>query len=205
MRLSSDYRSRPMTVAGVCLSAAVCLVCNAGCASQGRRGEIPLGSWSGEGFVVCEQWKQHDDDDAETKSLAFRYPTTLTIQSTVLDGHSVIELEIHSIHHVQPGITDTHIKAALVKVKQVSDSLALYRLVDISFKPSSDSKLQDHEDTPPYAASCWSQGDMSILQVAYLDNFVDTFCFRGRHLQKTGVFGDPKEQLVHWSEHLRKQ
>ena len=45
----------------------------------------------------------------------------------------------------------------------------------------------------------------TIFQIVYRKNFVDTFRFRHRHLEKTGAYFDPKEHLVHWYEDLIKQ
>lgn len=175
-----------------------------GCTSQGHRGEIPLGTWSGEGVVVSERWK-HDDDDSEPESISHRYPTTLTIRPSVLDGHEVIQMEIHSYHNDMPSTDDVHIKAALVKAKRVSDVITLYKLVDFKFNATPENDLHFKEDGPPYAASCTSRDETTILQIVYSENFVDTFRFQGRHLEKTGAFFDPKEQLVHWYEDLVKQ
>ena len=104
-----------------------------------------------------------------------------------------------------PGTDDVHLKAALVKAKRVSDSITLYRLVDFKFNPTPDDELHFKEDGPPYAASCTSTEEICTFQIMYLENFVDTFRFRGRHLEKTGTYSDPKEQLVQWYEDLTKQ
>ncbi len=96
------------------------------------------------------------------------------------------------------------IKAALVKAKRVADVMTLYRLVDLKFNPTPGNELHFEEYGPPYAASCTSKDGTTIFQIVYRKNFVDAFRFRGRRLEKTGAYFDPKEQLVHWYEDLIK-
>lgn len=201
---STSNRLNSMIFSRVILAVLLISALPTGCASFGTRGEIPFGTWSGEGVVVSERWKQ-DDDDSESESISRRYPTTLTIQPIVLDGHDVIEMEIHSYHSDMPSTDDVHIKAALVKAKRVSDVMTLYRLVDLQFNPTPENELHFEEDGPPYAVSCTTKDGTTIFQIVYRKNFVDAFRFRGRHLEKTGAYFDPKEQLVHWYEDLIKQ
>lgn len=204
MLLSASNRLNGATCSRVILAVLLVVTLGAGCASFGPPSEIPFGTWSGEGVVVSERWKQ-DDDDSESESISRRYPTTLTIQPIVLEGHDVIEMEIHSYHSDMRSTDDVHIKAALVKAKRVSDVITLYRLVDFKFNATPENDLHFKENGPPYAASCTSRDGTTILQIVYSENFVDTFRFQGRHLEKTGAFFDPKEQLVHWYEDLVKQ
>ncbi len=204
MLLSTSSRLNSTIFSRVILAVLLISALTTGCASFGTRGEIPFGTWSGEGVVVSERWKQ-DDDDSESESISRRYPTTLTIQPIVLEGHDVIEMEIHSYHSDMPSTDDVHIKAALVKAKRVSDSTVLYRLVDLKFNPTPENELDFKEDGPPYAASCTSNDGTTVFQIVYRKDFVDAFRFRGRRLEKMGAYFDPKEHLVHWYEDLIKQ
>ncbi len=180
----------------------------AGCVSHDRRGEIPFGTWSGEGVFVYENWKQDGENavESEPRSLSRRYSTSLIIRPRELDGHDVIELEIVSNHGGMPDMDkETHLNVALVEAKRVSESMTLYRLVDFKFNPAPDSTLNYEEDGPPYAASCITSNGTTIFQIEYMENFVDTFRFYGRHVEKAGVYFDPQEGLVHWYEDLTKQ
>ena len=184
------------------------LVVGPGCALQKPLGKIPFGTWSGEGVFVYENWKQDGENavDPKPRSLSRRYPTSLTIRPRELDGHDVIELEILSKHGGMPDMDqETHLNVALVEAKRVSESMTRYRLVDFKFNPTSDNTLSYEEDGPPYAASCITSNGTTIFQIEYLENFVDTFRFRGHHVEKSGVYFDLKEGLIHWYEELTKQ
>ncbi len=97
------------------------IVVGTGCGSHLPFGEIPFGTWSGQGVFVYESWKQAEENavDPEPRSLSRRYPTSLTIRPRELDGHDVIELEILSHHGGVPDMDEhTHLKVALAKAKR---------------------------------------------------------------------------------------
>ena len=201
--------SRITGMTSACGIASVLLVfpLTTGCTSFGTGGEIPFGTWSGEGVFVYENWKQDEENtvDPKPRSLSRRYPTSLTIRPGELDGHDVIELEILSKHGGMPDMDkETHLKVALVEAKRVSESMTLYRLVDFQSNPTSGNTLSFKEDGPPNAASCITSNVTTMFQIEYLESFIDTFRFHGRHVEKTGVYFNPKEGLVHWYEDLTK-
>ncbi len=207
MLLSPSSRLNSTISSRVILALLLNVALSAGCVSHGRRGEIPFGTWSGEGVFVYENWKQDGENavDPKPRSLSRRYPTSLTIRPRELDGHDVIELDILSKHGGMPDMEEeTHLKVALVEAKRVSESMTLYRLVDFQFNPTSGNTLSFEEDGPPYAASCITSNGTTIFQIEYLENFVDTFRFHGHRVEKSGVYFDPKEGLVHWYEDLTK-
>ena len=208
MLLSTSSGLNSTIFSRVILAVLLIVALSAGCVSHDRRGEIPFGTWSGEGVFVYENWKQDGENavDPKPRSLSRRYPTSLTIRPRELDGHDVIELEILSKHGGMPDMDqETHLNVALVEAKRVSESMTRYRLVDFKFNPTSDNTLSYEEDGPPYAASCITSNGITMLQIEYLENFVDTFRFHGRHVEKAGVYFDSKEGLVHWYEDLTKQ
>lgn len=190
------------------VSWALLMVVGAGCASQRALGEIPFGTWSGEGVFVYENWKQAEVNavDPKPRSLSRRYPTSLTIRPRELDGHDAIELEILSSHGGMPDMDEhTYLKVALVKAKRVSESITLYRLVDFKFNPAPDDRLKFEEGGPAFAASCITSNGTTTFQIEYLENYVETFRFYGRHVEKSGVYFDLSEGLIHWYENLDKQ
>jgi len=181
-----------------------------GCATTGRPGEIPLGQWSGHGTFVYEHWKpkQGDSEGDEQVSLTRDYPTTLTIKPGTLDGSEIVEMEIVSKRGELPGDSsgdETHLIVALTEAKRVSNSIVLYRIRGAMLNPGPDEKLESDDSAPPISASCTVVGDATVLQIQYAENFVDTFRFRGRHVEKTGIWFVPDEGLVHWREQLDAQ
>ena len=194
----------------------VCLACpalaivafSAGCAAPGPRGEIPFGTWSGRGVFVYEHWKPADKqaEREEPRSIHRTYPTRLNIRPGELNGHEIVELEIHSDRGPLPGMKEkaTHLKVALVKAKRVSESVVLYRLVGFLLDPAPDGVLRFDNNAPPFGASCATINGATTLQIDYMDNFADTFRFEGEQVEKTGVYFKKKEGLIHWVEHLTR-
>lgn len=164
-------------------------------------GEIPLGIWSGEGVFVYEHWKAEAGEEA---SIHREYQTVLIINPMELDGRKVIGMLIHSERGPLPELEgeSTQIFAALAEAERVSDATVLYRLVAFEVGPEPDEKVSFDDDAPPVAASCTTQDGVTILQIPYMGNFVDTFRFEGDRLEKTGVYFSLKEGLIHWVEHL---
>jgi hypothetical protein len=189
--------------------ATIVLVLCSGCSSHRSGGlsasvlpgEIPLGVWSGEGVFVYEDWKAEAGEEA---SIRREYPTSLTIESMELDGRKVIGMGVFSARGPLPKLEgeNTYIRAALAEAKRVSDTTVLYRLVAFQFNPESDEKLSFDDDAPPVAASCTTRDGVTVLQITYKDNFVDTFRFEGDRLEKSGVYFSLNEGLIHWVEHL---
>ena len=185
----------------------VVLTFAAGCATTGRPGEIPLGQWSGNGTFTYEHWTsgEGEADPEDQVSLTRDYPTTLTTENSTLDGRDIIKMEIISKRGELPGLhidDESHLVIALVEAKRVSDATVLYRMVASQFNPGPDDKLKLEDDAPPISASCTTKGNVTVLQLQYAEDFVDTFRFRGRRLEKTGFWFDPDEGFVHWFERL---
>ena len=185
---------------------------SAGCAATGGRGEIPLGQWSGEGVFVYEEWKSGGEQGSAPgrHSIHRSYPASLSIRPGVLEGREIIEMEIRSQRGALPDLGDeTHLRIALVKAKRVSDSTVLYRPVGMAsnFDPGPDDELSlsFDDDSPPFGASCITMNGATVLQIHYMDNFVDTIRFQGDRVEKCGVYFDADEGLIHWCEHLRRR
>ena len=164
-------------------------------------GEIPLGIWSGEGVFVYENWKA---EAGERASIYRHYPTTLSIRSSELDGRKAIEMEIRSERGLVPQLdgNSTHLKTTLVKAKRVSDTTVLYRLVAFHVNPPAAPRPSLDNDAASVRATCITRDSVTVLQICYMDNFVDTFRFEGDRLEKTGVVFNLKEGLIHWAERL---
>jgi len=177
-----------------------------GCAAPGPRGKLPYGHWSGCGVFVYERWNEDDNPEAgKQQSIRRHYPTTLAIQPGKLDGQDVILLEICSDRGPLPDLGDrTHLKLAVTEAKRVSPDTVLYRVVDVLFNPKSGQKLSLDETAPPFGAICSSVNGTTTFQIVYMDNFVDTFRFRGRHVEKTGMYYSKDGGLIWWSERLTR-
>ncbi|MCH8806207.1 MAG: hypothetical protein IH986_08980 [Planctomycetes bacterium] len=188
------------------------VLCAAGCASRARHaglspsgpgGRLPLGQWEGEGSFVYEQWK---GDDEGPKSIQRSYPTTLSLRKARLDGHDVIEMEIRSRHGGLPDMgEETYLLIALTEAKRVSEATVLYRVVAQRIEDSPSEALSFDDDAQPFQATCTTRDGVTVLQIPYTDNFVDTLRFEGDHVEKTGVFFHLDEGLIHWVERLRKK
>lgn len=172
-----------------------------GCAATRQAGKIPFGDWSGRGTFVYETWET--DKDAE--SIHRSYSTRLSVRPLSLDGGKGVELDIVSERGELPELEGdrTHLKVALVEAKRPSDTTVLYRLADWLYNPGPGEKFKPDANAPPFAASCMTVDGTTVLQVRYIENFVDTFRFRCRYVDKTGMlFG--KNGLTHWSERLQR-
>ena len=80
--------------------------------------------------------------------------------------------------------------------------MVLYRLVGFLLNPGPDGALRFDNNAPPFGASCATVNGATTLQIDYMDNFADTFRFEGEQVEKSGVYFDKKEGLIHWVEHL---
>jgi hypothetical protein len=195
------------------IAAGLLMLLMQGCVAPGPRGEVPIGCWSGEGTMAFEIWSdptatQPSGESAAPQSLCREYKTKLCIRPAQLGGHEVVELDIHSARGPLPGTRDmgdeSHVRAALAKIKRLSDSTVLYRVVAMQYNPGPGEKMSFDEKAPPAGASCITTGGLTILQVQYLDGFVDEFRFEGSRLEKAGTFYDPKSGMIHWVEALNR-
>ncbi|UCG16635.1 MAG: hypothetical protein JSV19_01090 [Phycisphaerales bacterium] len=208
MQVSSLDRMVRRSVIHVLQAALVLLVLCAGCAGPAPRAEIPFGEWSGQGTFVYERWQSADTaaEDEPARSIHRCYPTSLSIRPGQLDGREVVELEIRSDRGPLPELDDrTHIKAALLKAKRVSDRAVLYRVVGFLINPKQGETLRFLDDAPPVSASCTTTDGATVLQIHYADDFVDAISFRGGHVEKSGTYFTTDEGLIHWSETLSPQ
>jgi hypothetical protein len=198
-----DRWCRASAVSFLLAVAALCV----GCASTGPRDEIPLGRWAGEGTFVHECWKDASRT-TEVQDIHRSYPTTLDIRRGKLKGDEIVELEIRSKRGSLPDLGDeTHLKVALVKTKRVSDTTVLYRMVGLLLNPDAGETYSSDELALASAARCTSVGAETVLQIQYTENFTDTYRFRGRHLEKSGIYLDAEsnQRLVHWWEQLTRR
>jgi hypothetical protein len=114
-------------------------------------------------------------------------------------------MEIRSARGSLPGLeslgNETHLRVALAEAKRLSDHCVLYSLVAFHLNPAPGEPLKSRADAPPFSASCMTAHGYTVLQIAYLDGFVDTFRFDGRHVEKSGTFS-VKQRLSQWTECL---
>ena len=205
---SRPRRERPRLIRlTAAFSSLLVLLLTAGCATTGRPGEIPLGQWTGQGTFTYEHWSsgEGEDDQDDKVSLTRDYSTTLTIKNSTLDDRDILEVEILSKRGDLPGLhiaDESHLVLALVKAGRISDSTVLYRMIASQFNPGADDKLEIDDDAPPSSASCTTKGAVTVLQIQYDENFVDTFRFHGPRVEKTGFWFSPGQAFVHWFERL---
>ncbi|GMU22310.1 MAG: hypothetical protein AMXMBFR13_23960 [Phycisphaerae bacterium] len=172
---------------------------------------LPTGFWRGSGAFVYEAWPNRQSSDsasgaATPTSLHGDYPTTLSIRPGELDGHAVVMLEIESLRATLPDLGDkTYLRAALVEAKRLSEGVVLYRLVALAVNPKPGEAFTFDENAPPYAATCRTTNGVTILQINYMDDFVDIFRFEGWNVEKAGSFAVKSDGLIHWTEHLQRQ
>lgn len=179
-----------------------------GCATTARPGEIPIGEWVGTGTFVYEYWKSDDEAVNAGRSVHREYSTSLVVRKGTLGGRETVELEIVSLRGSLPGLDNSdrsHLRAALVKAKRLSDSTVLYRMVASQFNPEPDDVLELEDDAPPVSATCMTKDGVTVLQMQYGTDWVDTFRFAGRRLEKTGTWCDEDTGLIHWQEHLERK
>jgi hypothetical protein len=172
---------------------------------------LPTGFWRGSGAFVYEAWPNRQSSDsasgaATPSSLHGDYPTTLSIRPGELDDHAVVMLEIESLRGTLPDLGDkTYLKAALVEAKRLSEAVVLYRLVALAVNPKPGEAFTFDEKAPPCAATCRTADGITVLQINYMDNFVDIFRFKGPMVEKSGSFAAKSDGFIHWSEHLQRQ
>lgn len=210
------------------LAAAAAVVANSSRQQRTRPGEIPVGEWSGDGVFVFEHWAPGeapttedqpeeldaiipdlDDEDgrrsSRNRAVHRRYRTRLEIWTERLGRFDVAILEIESKRGELADLGDeTHLVVALSKVRRVSGSTTLYRVIAFAFNPEPDDEPIINEMAPPVSASCTTIDDTTVLQIHYMNNFVDTFRFEGDHLEKTGLY-HTDTGMVHWNERLERR
>ena len=194
--------SRDVTFRHAALAAGLMLVLSiaSGCSTTGT-GQIPLGRWSGTGTFAYESWQEN-----HVANIHRDYPTHLDISRTTLDGHDVILVDILSERgQVEDMGEQSHLRFALEPAERRSDTILLYRIVDLEFNPDADDELSYKPAEPTREASCISTGRATILQIDYNDNFADTYRFEGLRLHKMGTYYQHDSGMIHWTETLHRR
>lgn len=195
--------------------------------SETRPGEIPLGEWTGRGAFIYQHWDSEDesliDDAFETdddiidlleddsaagrrgRVLHRRYATRLSVWDEEWDDRDVIVMEIRSRRGRLAELGDeTHLMLVFEEARRLTRATVLYRMISMTFNPEPDSEPVLKDDATPVTASCTTAGDVTILQIHYMDNFIDTLRFEGRRVEKTGMY-HTRDGMVHWNEELKKR
>ncbi len=176
-----------------------------GCRTPGPTGDIPIGTWEGEGVYVYGGW---DSDEAKAQGqlstlMRAGYPTTLTIEPGTLDGREIVVLEIDSRRGALPGLGErTHARVALLEVNRFSEATVFYRLVDLLINEPADKPFEFDDDAPPASAICTVDNGDTLLQIQYGDNFTDTFRFYDNEVKKAGMFFGADGGIIQWWEEL---
>ena len=134
-----------------------------------------------------------------------RYPTRLRIWEERIGRRQITMLEMRSQRGALPGLgEETHTLVALEVAKRLSATTTLYRQVGFTFNPETEGMPALNESGPPCSATCTTIGDTTILQIRYLEDFVDTFRFEDARLEKSGLY-HASGGLVHWTEQLEER
>ncbi len=195
--------------------------------SDNRPGEIPLGEWTGRGVFIYQHWDSEDDspiDDVfntdddiidllEDDSAAGmrggvlhrRYTTRLEVWDEEWDDRDVIVMEIRSRRGKLAELGDeTHLMLVFEEARRLTRMTVLYRMISMTFNPEPDSEPVLKDDATPVTASCTTSDDVTVLQIHYMDNFIDTLRFEGRRVEKTGMY-HTRDGMVHWNEELKQR
>jgi len=202
-----ERSKRPAGAAQPFAAVLVLSALSAGCSQQ--RAGIPFGHWQGRGTFVYCTWKESEEatQPAAPKAYQRDYDTILSIRPAKLDGQDVVELEIVSKRGRFDEDDDqdqTHLLFAVEKVKELSDSTALYRTVAFRYDPKPDDLLSRDQGDQEVSATCMTSGGACIFRITYDDDFSDVFRFQGNRLEKSGILHDRHGGLIHWSEHLTR-
>lgn len=192
-----------------------------------RPGEIPLGEWSGRGVFIYQHW---DDDEGPAADDLFqtsddvvdlleddgaagakgrivhrRYKTSLEVWTEEWEDRDVTVMEIRSRRGKLAELgEESHLLLAFEEARRLSRATVLYRMVAFSFNPDRDAELNVDESASPVTASCTTNGDVTVLQIHYMDNFTDTLRFEGRRVEKVGMY-HTRDGMVHWNEELKQR
>jgi hypothetical protein len=180
-----------------------------GCAVPCKCPVLPLGEWNGSGyFVSVAPASSEEEGKAEFKTSCGEYPTHLKIEPGSGDADSRC-LDILSQRGQQEGMEGdrTHLIAYLEPVyRSDNDRVAVYRLTKggLSFDQNPPD-IDKGPEGPAHASCLVVDGDL-VLQIHYMEGFVDTFRFHGGVLHKDGSYSSgTAEGFIHWSERLRRQ
>ncbi len=134
-----------------------------------------------------------------------RYPTTLTIGPSTLDGRDIVLIEIESNRDALPGLGDkTHARIALQEVQRFCDKTVIYRIVSMLINEPAAKSLEYSETGPPASAICTVHDGDTLLQIQYMENFHDAFRFSDIEVQKSGMFFGADGGVIQWWEELEQ-
>ncbi len=199
-------RTLPAALASLlALSAAAAL------AAPPSAGDLPTGSWAGEGVFTLHKWSKPESEDAPAKPDATeqgKYPTSLTIVATELDGRPVIRLEILSERGQTKNLDGdrTHLVLVLARDESVKPQggVTAYKVVQSGLTTdASPLKLNSNDEKFP-VIWCIRSGGQTTLQIAYAHGWSDSIVFAGDTATKTGALTSD-DGAVAWTETLNKR
>jgi hypothetical protein len=186
------------------------LAVSVGCAMPCKCPVLPLGEWNGTGhFVSVTPASSAEKGKTELKAFDGSYPTHLKIESAPGGDADSRCLDILSQRGRQEGMEGdrTHLIVYLEPVYGGDDDrVAVYRLTKggLSFDQNPPD-IDKGPEGPAHASCLVVDGDL-VLQIHYMEGFVDTFRFHGDALYKDGSYSaGAGEGFIHWSERLRRQ
>ena len=196
-------------IAGSLTALMLLLLCT-GCATLPRQAQLPLGEWSGHGLFVIDKWAPDGKPAADWKPVVEwgRYATALTIEKAQVEGADAVRIEILSQRGATKAIEGdrTHIIALLQPQESLADgAITLYRVAEFGASTTAEAPHMEKGPEERRGASCMCVGRDLVLCFNYMDEFEDTFRFRGDTVLKDGSYFDSKSGLVHWSEKLDRK
>lgn len=187
----------------------LCALC-AGCFERlPKIAMIPNGEWSGEGMFVAGKWVAEGAADGPVVVTQHgEYDTQLLIESAEVDGEDGARVEITS----ERGRVDsldgdrTHIVMFLKPEESLADeNITIYKVAKAGLSLNEDPPDVDAVSAAEKTvATCMYNDGEIVLRVQYMDGWVDTIRFRNNLAFKDGTLAD-KQQLIHWSERLKRQ
>jgi hypothetical protein len=171
---------------------------------------LPLGEWNGSGrYVFAASADQQEEEASELRTAAGTYPTELKIERVPDGPADSRRVEILSKRGKIAELDGdrTHLTVVLEPVEHIADDrITVYRVTRQGLSlEAGPPDVSDGPAGPAHASCIVVDGDL-VLQLHYLDGFVDTFRFRGDVLYKDGSYAPELEDgFIHWSERLRRQ
>ena len=86
-----------------------------------------------------------------------------------------------------------------------NDAITLYHVVKLGISTTETPPGMDQGSETITAATCMLSAGEIVLRIHYMDEFADTFRFRGDVVFKDGSYYTSKEGLIHWSERLQRR
>lgn len=167
--------------------------------------EVPVQFGDDDSDAAGDRERRDKDGKPLRRTLQREYRTSLEIWPEETDGRKLIWIAIRSRRGPLPDLdNETRLLVALEPARPPERGAGLYRVVAFAYNPTAGAKPELQDMNAATGCTCITRDDVTVLQIRYMDNFVDTFRFEGDRVEKSGVFG-AKTGLIHWVEELEER